>query len=356
MSAVAVGSLLGGVIVVATVLALVTLIVRQSTDVPGVHTSRPTPDLTSLAAMRMRSASGFTTDGTYAVGTSRLEVVEPAAAGGTGRRVLPTTVWYPARRSSGVGGSRAEPDRAHGPYPLVVFSQGYDLSIDAYAPLLVALTSAGFVVAAPAYPHTSPSDSGALDESDITNHPADLRAVITTLLELARASGSLLSGLIDVHEIGVVGHSDGGDVTLAVAADSCCRDPRVQAAVILSGAELTSFGGTYFSAGAPPLLVTQGSADAINPPACSAQIYDNAASPKYYLDLLGAQHKTPYVSAGPDREIVSRVITEFLDGELAGQISALTTLTHDGNIAGRSRLSHAAFAPRAAGGCPGAPG
>ena len=77
-------------IVVATIVAMVTLVVRQSTDVPGVHTSRPTPELTSVAAMRMRSASGFTTDGTYAVGTSRLEVVEAAAAGEPGGVCCPS--------------------------------------------------------------------------------------------------------------------------------------------------------------------------------------------------------------------------------------------------------------------------
>ena len=124
--------------------------------------------------------------------------------------------------------------------------------------------------------------------------------MITTLLEATQESGSPLSGLIDANEIGVVGHSDGADVTLAVAADTCCRDPRVKAAAILSGAELASFGGRYAFSDRVPLLITQGSADTINLPACSAHIYNSAASPKYYLDLLGVPHQSrPMPTRGP---------------------------------------------------------
>jgi len=237
-----------------------------------------------------------------------------------------------------------------------VFSQGYDLSVQAYSTLLTDWASAGFVVAAPTYPHTDPSDQSALDENDITNHPTDLRYVITTLLDAARGSGSILSGLIDANEIGVVGHSDGADVTLAAATDTCCRDPRVKAAAILSGAELASFGGHYALSGGVPLLVTQGSADTINLPACSAQIYNAAGSPKYYLDLLGAPHESPYADPGPDQQIVAQVTTDFFDTELAGQTAALAAMTTDGNVGGRSALTASALAPQANGACPGAPG
>ena len=145
--------------------------------------------------------------------------------------------------------------------------------------------------------------------------------------------------MIDANEIGVVGHSDGADVTLAVAADTCCRDPRVKAAAILSGAELASFGGRYAFSGGVPLLITQGNADTINLPACSAQIYNAAASPKYYLDLLGAPHEPPYADPGPDQQIVAQVTTDFFDAELAGQSAALAAMTTDGNVGGRSSLT-----------------
>ena len=96
-------------------------------------------------------------------------------APGVGDRSLPTAVFYPVRGIAAAGGPDAQPDRTHAPYPLLVFSQGYDLSVQAYSTLLTDWASAGFVVAAPTYPHTDPSDQRALDENDITNHPADLR-------------------------------------------------------------------------------------------------------------------------------------------------------------------------------------
>ncbi len=87
------------------------------------------------------------------------------------------------------------------------------------------------------------------NEADIVNHPVDLRFVIRSLLGQL---GPPLKGLIDRSEVAVIGQSDGGDVSLAVAANSCCRDSAVKAAVILSGAELARFGGSYFSTARRP--------------------------------------------------------------------------------------------------------
>jgi predicted dienelactone hydrolase len=208
------------------------------------------------------------------------------------------------------------------------------------------------VVAAPTYPHT---DRGpGLDESDILNHPGELRDVITGLTRTAAQPGSRLTGLLDVGEIGIFGHSDGGDVTLAVAASSCCRDPRVRAAAILSGAELSSFGGRYFSTNVPPLLVVQGSADTINPPACSARLYTDAPAWKYYLDLLGAPHSATAVGSGVDVRIVTRVLAEFFAATLKRRHSAIAAMKRAGNVPGRSTLTQAAL-PKTGGGCPGAP-
>jgi predicted dienelactone hydrolase len=285
--------------------------------------------------------------GTFAVGRAELARLARPVPGVASDRPLPTTVWYPA------GGAGAAPDRAGAPYPLLVFSEGYDSSTAMYSYLLESLASAGFVVAAPTYPYTD--RSGPLNENDIVNHPADLRYVIGALLALGSSHGSPLSGLIDANELGVLGQSDGAVVTLAVAADSCCRDRRVKAAAILSGAELTSFGGSYFTTASPPLLVTQGSADTINPPACSAQLYDDAPPPKYYLDLLGAEHVVPYLDPVRDREIVVRVIGDFFAAELLHRPGALRALAVDGNVAHHSLLTHGVSSPQPLGSCPGAP-
>jgi predicted dienelactone hydrolase len=263
-------------------------------------------------------------------------------------RELPTAVWYPTKTSAGrpLGASQ---------FPLLVFSQGFDLSVSDYDDLITTWASAGYVVAAPTYPDTDPT-SPQLNESDIVNHPADLRAVISTVLGLADQPGSVFDE-VDPEEVGVVGHSDGGDVSLAVADNSAYRDPLVKAVAVLSGAELASFGGSYFDGPAVPLLAVQGSADTINPPACSVQLYDQAPPPKYYLDLLGAEHEPPYIDPGtPAEEVVAQVTTEFFDAVLAGEPGALAEMERAANVPNVSELFAGTPAPPASGGCPGAPG
>ena len=205
----------------------------------------------------------------------------------------------------------------------MVFSGGYAVSPEQYSTLLDAWAAAGYVVADPVEPFTTPSSPQGLDEGDIVHHPGDVSAVITALVDADRgatASGPpTLAGLIDTGRIAAVGHSDGGDVTLAAVADPCCRDPRLRAAVVLSGAEDAAFGGTYFSTvPAVPLLVVQGTDDDINPVGCSVQLYDQAPQPKYYLSLAGQSHQGPYLVAGPALTTVERVTIDFLAGVAGG--------------------------------------
>ena len=307
----------------------------------------PTP---STTAATTTTVPAVTKMGSYAVATTNIGVVEPSPTPGAPSRSLPTTVWYPAMSGTAV------PDKGHAPYPLVVFSQGYDRGVSTYAGPIEAWASAGFVVAAPTYPFTDPAAPTGVNENDILNHPADLRVVITTVLNTAGAPTSLLSGLVNPSEIGVVGHSDGADVTLAVTDDSCCADPRVKAAAVLSGAEFAAFGGNYFAgARSVPLLVVQGSADTINAPVCSTQLYDAAPTPKYYLDLLGAGHLPPYVDPGTDQQVIDTVVTDFFDAELAGQGAALAAMGSAGSVPGVTTFIAGASAPPEPGVCPTAP-
>lgn len=312
--------------------------------------TRPDPTSSPTTAAPPSTAVPVRADGTYAVGTTSLGVAAPPLSAGGPSRELSTTVWYPALAA----GANAVPERAGGPYPLLVFSQGYPISVQAYGGLLAQWASAGYVVAAPRYTHTTPTGSTALTESFIVVHPADLRDVITTVLATAREPGGLLSALVNPSEVGLAGHSDGGDVSLAVAESSCCQAPTVKAVAVLSGAELASFGGTYFAGPTVPILVVQGSADTVNVPACSTQIYDAAGDPKFYVDLLGAQHEPPYIQPGPDERIVAQVTTDFFDAELAGEPSAATALLGAGSSAGVSSATDGPSAPPAAGSCPGA--
>lgn len=290
------------------------------------------------------------------MGTIALRIVEPASAN-LPERTLMTTVRYPAVGSPGATPlAGATPLRSAGPYPLVVFSQGFGVAPENYARLLNSWAAAGYVVADPAYPFTSPNTPGGLVETDIVHHPADLSYVVTSLLNTNALAGGTLSGLINPAEVGLIGHSDGGDVTLASVANTCCRDGRIKAAIILSGAELASFKGTYFATPAVPLLVVQGSADEnLNPVACSVELYNAAPEPKYYLSMIAQTHFSAYIAPGPAQQVVTSVTIDFLNAYLRGSSSSLARAAAAGTVPGLSTFTNGSSITPVAGSCPGAP-
>ena len=256
--------------------------------------------------------------GPFAVGLRQVTFIDrsrtvPGSHTTTGRpgpRVLVTDVWYPAEGApGGISNPGAAP--AGGRFPLVVFAPGFDRGPSSYAPLLAAWARAGYVVAAPSFPLTSPGAVGGLDEFDIVNQPGDLRFLIGRLSRASASARGAFAGLIDPGRIAVAGHSDGADAALAAADGSCCRDPRIGAVIVMAGAALP-FGGRYFMQPGPPLLVMQGSADAFNPPAYARDLYARAPPPKYLLWMPGADHSTPFTGTGPFAQAVRSVSTAFL--------------------------------------------
>ena len=202
-------------------------------------------------------------------------------------------------------------------YPLVVFGHGYTLTPATYARLLRAWTEAGYVVAAPVFPLENAAAPGGPNESDLINQPEDMSFVITRLLALNARTNGVLYRRIDSSRIAVAGHSDGAETALAVAYDKRFRDPRVGAAIVLSGAALPGMGA--FPRNGPPLLAVQGTADTINSPATSAGFFRRAQRPKFLLWLLGASHLPPYTDQQPQLGIVEQATTAFLDHYLKGR-------------------------------------
>ena len=275
--------------------------------------------------------------GTYRVGQRQMTFVEPAHAGPSGqhlsRRRLVTLIRYPSSRRPAAA---ARP--AAGPFPLVMFAPGFMQCSDPYAHLLRAWASAGYVVAAVDFPRTDCHAGAAAVEGDLVNQPHDLSYVISRLLALSAHRRDLLSGLLNRHQIAAAGQSDGGD-TVAALANTCCADRRLVAVAVLSGAEWPPMPGRYFAHRAPPMLFTQGSADTINPPWMSRQLY-NADSPRarYYLDLFGADHTVPYWGANRVERLVARVTLAFFDQYVLGQASALARMRRNGNVRGQAAL------------------
>jgi fermentation-respiration switch protein FrsA (DUF1100 family) len=254
-------------------------------------------------------------------------------------RTLVTYVRYPALGAPGqLDVPNAAPASAEGPYPLIVFAHGFAVTPQLYARLLQGWTRAGFVVAAPVFPLSNGDAPGGPDEADVINQPADISFVISRLLALNRPGADALSGLIDPKQIAAAGHSDGAETQLAVAYSRRFRDPRVGAAVILSGAEMSGIGGYSFTDGRPPLLAVQGTADRFNEPAYTNAYFDQAQRPKFLLRLLGAGHLAPYTSEQPQRAIVERVTIAFLDRYLKHEPGTLKSLRTLGNVHGTSAL------------------
>jgi predicted dienelactone hydrolase len=285
----------------------------------------------------------------YAIG-ELVRRVSARTPGGT-TVAVPVAVFYPAvgppRQLIGAG-----PSPVRRPFPLVVFSPGYRIDPSSYDPLVESWVVAGYIVAVPTYPDTAPGAPAI--ESDMVNHPAELSQVITALAA-ASGGGGRLHGLVQPSEVAVAGQSDGGDVSWAAVDDTCCRDPRIKAAIILSGAEQSIFAGSYGPTGAPPVLVAQGTADTVNAPACSEQLFDAAPDPRYYLDLLGATHLSDYTLQGPGLDAVEATTTAFLRSYLRGDGPTGPAIEQAGDRPGVSQVTVGPATVPVGGTCLGAP-
>jgi fermentation-respiration switch protein FrsA (DUF1100 family) len=280
----------------------------------------------------------------FAVGLRVLPLVDTSRTiqlpnGSTEPRTLLTYVRYPALGApSRTDVSNAPAARADGPFPLVIFGHGFAVTPGLYASLLQAWARAGYVVAAPVFPLENQNAPGGPNESDLTNQPADMRFVISQLLAASAASSGPLAGLIDPTRIAATGQSDGGDTALALSYNRDFRDPRIGAAIILSGAEMPGVGGFTFLPGSPPLLATQGTADTVNPPYLTSTFFEAARRPKFLLSLLGAEHLPPYSVEQPQLSIVERATRAFLDSYLKHEPGAQQRLLVVGNVPGTATL------------------
>jgi dienelactone hydrolase len=308
---------------------------KREVPVTGKPAERKVPAQPKASATRRAVAAGAA--GTYQMSERQMTFVEPAHAGPTGQylgqRTLITDIWYPAAQRS------AGRQPARGPFPLLIFGPGFLQCDDTYSDLLKAWAGAGYVVAAVSFPRTNCSLGADAYEPDLVNQPQDVSYVLSRLLALNTQPHNLLSGLLNPHEIAAAGQSDGGDTVAALAANTCCTDNRLKAVAVLSGAEWSPMPGRYFAHGAPPMLFVQGSADAINPPWTSVQLYNaDRAHDRYYLDLFGATHMMPYAGTNHVERLVARVTLAFFDRYVLGQAGAMATMTRDGNISGTAAL------------------
>jgi predicted dienelactone hydrolase len=236
-------------------------------------------------------------------------------------RELPTNLWYPAS--------------GRGPFPVVIFSHGFNSEPARYGDLLAGWAAAGFVVAAPRFPLTS--QSSPLVTADFLNQGGDVSFVLTQVLALNNTAGDDLAGRVDTRHIAVAGHSFGAGTTLGLIF-ACCQDQRITAAVILAGSTF-DFPIDFAAPGVPSLFV-HGTKDEAIPIDVARVIYAAAPRPKAFLELPGGTHSEPYdTSSDPHHGAVLDVTADFLRWALRDDQTALARLRRDADRPGRAALS-----------------
>ncbi len=246
-------------------------------------------------------------------------------------RTLVTTILYPATGAAGGDLTPgAAPDKAAGPFPLIVFAHGLGGTPQGYITLLTDWASEGFVVAAPLFPLSNGNVPGGPDAGDVVNQPEDMSYVINSVLDDSLLPSGSLSGLVNPKEIGAAGHSNGAVTTLGLVANTCCLDSRVKAAIVMAGTTEGFPPGHYDFAKSPPLLLVHGTADQLIPYRSAPLIYNEARGPKALLTLEGGSHDA---AAGQDPRSGSTVIrttTDFFEAYLSGNRQAASRLSTDG--------------------------
>jgi pimeloyl-ACP methyl ester carboxylesterase len=275
--------------------------------------------------------------GSYPVAMLDMTFIEPAHTGASGARLAARRLLIEVRYPSRTDGTVSIP--VHGPLPLLMFAPGFRQCGAPYGDLLRTWASAGYVVVTVDFPHSDCKVGAAATQADKINQPGDVSYVLTRVLMLSRRHRGFFSGLLNQAQVAAAGQSDGGDTVAALAANTCCADARPKATAVLSGAEWPPMPGRYFARGTPPLLFVQGSADAVNPPWQSGQLYAGAApGQRFYLDLLGADHTTPYWGTNRYEQIVAQVTTAFFNHYVLGHPGALAAMTRAAAVPGIAEL------------------
>jgi fermentation-respiration switch protein FrsA (DUF1100 family) len=138
------------------------------------------------------------------------------------------------------------------------------------------------------------------------------------------------------QRIGAAGHSLGAVTTLGLAANSCCGDRRIRAAVAWSGVKLSFPGGGTPTGPTPPLMLVHGDADGTVAFAGSFRAYAEAPAPRALVRLLGGGH----VPFGPPwGDVVTAATAGWFDRWLKRDRSALERLATETRVPGVSELA-----------------
>ncbi len=224
-------------------------------------------------------------------------------------------------------------------HPLIVLAHGRNGNPAGLSNLATTWASAGYVVAVPLFPLTHDVAPSASRIADYVNQPGDVSFVIDDLVRRSGLGAGGFSGRIDSERVGAAGISLGAATTYAVTFNSCCRDERIGAALLMAGYRFP-FDGEYDLDGTPTLWI-HGDADLSLPYTDSVEAYSLAAPPKILVTLLDGMHSEPFENdPDPHDDVVSSVTLDFWDAYLLGDDAAAERLAADGDVPGLATVDH----------------
>jgi len=221
-----------------------------------------------------------------------------------------------------------------GPYGIVMFSHGLTASGPVYAPFLEPIAAAGYIVIAPTYPLSSGRGGR---PGDFVNQPADAYFALDSVIKMSRDPADPLAGRVDPDHIAFAGHSLGAMTTVGVVYNSCCAQPRVDAAVVLAGFEPGFPGGNYDHRPATPLLIAHGAEDKTLPIAGDDKLYTNARSPTAFLRFPTGSHTG--ILLGDQGKLLRTAIIAWLDRWLRADPRGWNDLPTEVDSSGLATLS-----------------
>ncbi|WP_435206224.1 alpha/beta hydrolase family protein [Micromonospora sp. bgisy143] len=283
-------------------------LVGCSTDAPKKENPPVAVEPSPAATPTPQVPAGSAPKNTFGVGVRQLKLNRDG-------RALPVTIWYPAAGKAG-GAVKRSAAAADGRFPVVMFSHGLGGRPEDYAALLTRWAAAGFVVAAPAFPHTSQGGDGNI--LDVLNQPADVSYALTQVLALDGKAGDGLRGRLATDRVAAAGHSAGGVTTIGLFTAS--RDERLDAGVVFAG---TAVGvGTAFAGASAPQLFVHGELDEVVDYAAGKEAYDKVPWPKAMLSLPKGDHGRALLGDAATLRVVSDTAVEFLRWTLYGDPEA----------------------------------
>jgi fermentation-respiration switch protein FrsA (DUF1100 family) len=286
------------------------------------RTAAPATPPAASATRTQPAAGGSAPHAASAVGVRTLSLQRGSD------RPLRTVLWYPASGPAGHAPVTGAPVAA-GRFPVLLFSHGLGGTPEEYAAGTTRLAAAGFVVIAPAYPHTSAS-ARPVDPVDVIHQPADASAVLDAVLARDSTPADPLAGHLLTARVAALGHSAGGYTTAGLF--GVARDRRLLAGVILSGGAVGGFRGA-----AAPLLFVHGDHDPVVDYRAGRAAYDADPWPRAFLTEVGGGHVDYLSPSDPGFGPTLATVTDFLRWTLYGDPAAKSRLPADAARAGVTR-------------------